>query len=822
VQGAQRFFIPKWSNTNWDSIRGSLTIPFDYRHLTSEEKKKYKGSNKQKKIINASLNEINDHITDEDVISTLSSLRNPNKTGESETHLEYHLRQYTRRNTSDFFIHKNLESFLCYELDFYLKNEVLNIKIIESAGISSMERWFYLINLIKSIGAQIIQFLAQIEEFQKMLWEKKKFVMETNYCIALHCIPLEFHEEIVENESQWKEWASLSLLDDAIDSLIQSGASDKRFNYLKEHGSLMLDTVHFTEDFVDRLLASFDDIDDETDGLLIHGDNWQAPHLLQARYQKSVRCIHIDPPYNTSTGGFLYKNNYRHSSWLSMMHDRINVAIPLMDSRGSFLCHIDEHEQERLHALFTKMGVPDGGTIIWDKKNPILRGKITARHEYILWRTSYEGGVLIPTPNRASILKKADDLLRRHGGKVNDKCRKDFQEWVKAQHHFSGGEKAYQCMDANGRVFRPVHMGAPNLQTDEKFHIPLIHPITNKPCPVPRNGWSGTPEKMNELCQEERIIFGRDELVQPQKKMFLNPKQQIQSVIEDAGAGLNDLIKLGGLTFPYCHPVSLYKTLLDGATAQSRSYVMDHFAGSGTTAHAVINLNRRDQVKRKFILVEVGEQFDTVLLPRIKKVVFSSEWKKGKPHSPAELDTSVRIIKYMRLESYEDALDSIEFEQKNTSKLESIIEDYTLKYMLKWETKDCETFLNPTKLIAPFDYQLNAYVNGELSKRRVDIAETFNYLIGLKVQTRQVLMDDSRRYLVFRGETREHPNRITVIIWRNTVDWNETDLARDKKFVNKKKITQGADVIYVNGMSSILGGSPIEPVFKDRMFTVVS
>ena len=221
-------------------------------------------------------------------------------------------------------------------------------------------------------------------------------------------------------------------------------------------------------------------------------------------------------------------------------------------------------------------------------------------------------------------------------------------------------------------------------------------------------------------------------------------------------------------------------------------------------------------------LVEVGEQFDTVLLPRIKKVVFSSEWKKGKPHSPAELDTSVRIIKYMRLESYEDALDSIEFEQKNTSKLESIIEDYTLKYMLKWETKDCETFLNPTKLIAPFDYQLNAYVNGELSKRRVDIAETFNYLIGLKVQTRQVLMDDSRRYLVFRGETREHPNRITVIIWRNTVDWNETDLARDKKFVNKKKITQGADVIYVNGMSSILGGSPIEPVFKDRMFTVVS
>ncbi|MCY4001656.1 MAG: site-specific DNA-methyltransferase, partial [Bacteroidetes bacterium] len=221
-------------------------------------------------------------------------------------------------------------------------------------------------------------------------------------------------------------------------------------------------------------------------------------------------------------------------------------------------------------------------------------------------------------------------------------------------------------------------------------------------------------------------------------------------------------------------------------------------------------------------LVEVGEQFDTVLLPRIKKVAFSSKWKKGKPHPSAEADTSLRIIKYLRLESYEDALDSIEFEQKDASKLESIIEDYTLKYMLKWETKDCETFLNPTKLFTPFDYQLNLYVNGEKSSRMVDITETFNYLLGMKVQTRKVHMDDNRRYLVLRGETREHPNRITVIIWRDTVNWKEIDLARDKQFVNEKKITVEADVIYVNGMSSIVGAKPIEPIFKDKMFANVS
>ena len=162
---------------------------------------------------------------------------------------------------------------------------------------------------------------------------------------------------------------------------------------------------------------------------------------------------------------------------------------------------------------------------------------------------------------------------------------------------------------------------------------------------------------------ENEIFFGKDASVQPLRKVFLSAYQQMQSVMRDGGRGKRDLDKMG-LTFPYCHPVSLYEPLIDGATGQSESYVLDHFAGSGTTAHAVINLNRRDGVKRKFILVEVGKQFDTVLLPRIKKATFSSEWKKGNPQGPAAEERSPRIIKYVRLESYEEALDSIEFDQQ--------------------------------------------------------------------------------------------------------------------------------------------------------------
>ena len=738
------------------------------------------------------------------------------------------MRRYTRRNDSDFFIHKNLQAFLSRELDFYLKDEVLNIENLEIAGEQGAEGWFQLIQLIKAIGGQIIEFLAQIEGFQRMLWEKRKFITETNYCVAVRCIPAEFHTEIAANEGQWAEWRSLSVLDDEAANLANSGTPvDDRIDCLALRGTLMLDTAHFSREFADRLLACFDDLDEATEGLLVHGDNWQAPRLLQGRYQDAVQCVHIDPPYNTATSGFLYKNSYQHSSWLAMMHDRVAAGIVLMDPGGAFLCHIDENENERLHGLFSHMGIPDGGTIVWDKKNPMLgRNQIATQHEYVLWRTWNQAAVAMRSANVRAILDKAGSLIRSEGG-VNDLSREKFRTWLRAQGEFTGGERAYKHLDDAGRVYRGVAMGAPEPRNDKKFHIPLIHPETNKPCPVPPNGWSRTPETLRKLIEKNEIIFGNDESVQPQRKVFLSKdtKRQMPSVIRDAGRGKGDLDKLG-LVFPYCHPVSLYEELVGAAAARTGAHVMDHFAGSGTTAHAVVNLNRADGGRRKFILVEVGEQFDAVLLPRVKKVAFSSVWKNAKPEEMTadnEIQRSPQIIKYIRLESYEDALDSIEFDQRaGELGLEDKIEGYLLNYMLKWETKDSETLLNPSELTAPFDYRLRVHANGDTVERRVDVAETFNYLLGLKVQTRRVYTDGDRRYLVLRGETRERPGRRVVVIWRNTIDWDEADLKRDREFVTANGITDGADTIYVNGMSSILGGKPIEPLFKARMFAGVS
>ena len=221
----------------------------------------------------------------------------------------------------------------------------------------------------------------------------------------------------------------------------------------------------------------------------------------------------------------------------------------------------------------------------------------------------------------------------------------------------------------------------------------------------------------------------------------------------------------------------------------------------------------------------MGDYFDTVLLPRIKKVTYTPEWRDGKPQRQAtteEAESSPRIVKYIRLESYEDALDSIEFDGGSGQlPLVDPAEEYLLKYMLPWETKDSDTLLNAAKLASPFSYRLRIHANGEKQERAVDLPETFNYLIGLKVQKREVFDDDGRRYLVLQGGTRAAPGRRVTVIWRETEDWTEDDFARDRDFVAQRNIAGGADTVYVNGDSAIPDAKPIEPMFKARMFASV-
>ena len=168
----------------------------------------------------------------------------------------------------------------------------------------------------------------------------------------------------------------------------------------------------------------------------------------------------------------------------------------------------------------------------------------------------------------------------------------------------------------------------------------------------------------------------------------------------------------------------------------------------------------------------------------------------------------------MCLESYEDALNNIDFDEDSAQQALQF-DDYLLKYMLQWETKRSATLLNVEKLSQPFRYTLHIHADGQTRQQIADIPETFNYLLGLRVETRRVYYDDDRRYLVYRGQIDQQ--RIAVI-WRETQGWDKAALVRDKEFVAEQQLTDGADEVYVNGDSFIREAKALEPVFKRRMF----
>jgi len=235
--------------------------------------------------------------------------------------LEKHISDFTARNTFDYFIHKDLGGFLSRELDFYIKNEVLHLDDVQPDEPAELRRQLVKIRALRDVGGKIIAFLAQLENFQKKLWLKKKFVTDTQYCITLDRIPEAFYPEIAANDAQRQEWVRLFAIDEIQPDLVQPPYSvPLSVGFLQSQPFLVLDTAFFSEDFKLRLIASFDDLDEQLDGLLINSENFQALNLLQERYKGQAKCVYIDPPYNTNSAPILYKNDYKYSSWASLIN----------------------------------------------------------------------------------------------------------------------------------------------------------------------------------------------------------------------------------------------------------------------------------------------------------------------------------------------------------------------------------------------------------------------------------------------------------------------------------------------------------------------
>ncbi len=235
------------------------------------------------------------------------------------------------------------------ETEFYLKDQVLHLADLEG----DLEAKRRTLRVIRQIAEEIIAFLAQIEDVQKRLFEKRKFVLRTDYLVPIMHVPRALWKEVLANKAQIAAWKALFAIEPRRDLFNRKGQVNEQF--LAEHPTLVVDTAHFEQEFKDRLLAAFDDLDEATDGLLIRAENYQALRLLEPKYAGKMKCIYIDPPYNTGSDEFIYKDRYRHSSWMTMLGIRLDLARSLMSRDGLVFVSSDENEMPRTPGLMDQI-----------------------------------------------------------------------------------------------------------------------------------------------------------------------------------------------------------------------------------------------------------------------------------------------------------------------------------------------------------------------------------------------------------------------------------------------------------------------------------
>jgi len=686
--------------------KGELLIHFTYRGYPKSVKKKDKNAESLKRILAHPL-----------VTGKWNPLhsRKPTEKQKDRTLLEYHLTTYTEKNTSDYFIHKDLGRFLRNELDFYIKNEVMHLDDLQNAEtFDAIKDTLRLIQTLREIALDLIRFLAQLEDFQRKLWLKKKFVTQTDYCLTLDRIPETLYSEIAANDPQREEWLKLFAIagieakeGDLAQEATEGYSDPLTVKFLQQNPHLVLDTAHFPEEFKAQLLNALPNLDDSLDGLAIHSENFQALNLLQERYREKVKCVYIDPPYNTGNDGFRYKDGYSHSSWASMFLNRLNCSTALMHKEALFWCNTDDTESSNCHRILENTFGANNlePTIVWQHS---IQGK------------GYSGSISVH--HNSLHLAKKDNSTKIGVLPRNEEHNKSYSNTDN---------------DPKGRW----RTGDVRNSLDRKNLKYSITTPSGKSISPPDNGWRWSEKTLQEKIKSGEIIFSTNETKITRKIYLKDQEGRVPETIwfakesgspRTANTEIKKLFKSNEL-FETPKPTELIQNII--TLSSHANITLDYFAGSGTTGHAVINLNRddKDGGKRKYLLVEMDDHFDTVLRPRLKRVAYAKDWKEGKPTSR---DSGIsHAFKYLRLESYEDVLNNLRPPESESDLLGSAMgRDYQLGYMLDVEAR--ASLLSVADFKKPFHYQLNiaSDSSGASEPRPIDLVETFNYLIGLTVE----------------------------------------------------------------------------------------
>lgn len=762
--------------------------------------------------------------------------RAPTEKNPQRTLLEKHLSDYTTKNTADYFIHKNLGGFLRRELDFYIKNEVMHLDDVQNAGaFADIEKNLRMIQCLRSIALELITFLAQLEDFQKKLWLKKKFVVSSHYCITLDRVPEALWPEVVANKLQWARWKQLGVWDGDAQGTVED---------LKAALYRMVDTSLFSGDFKASLLKQVADIDATLDGVLVHGDNFQGLGTLQSKYLGNVNCIYIDPPYNTDASAISYKNGYKSSSWASLMDSRISRSRDLLTKDGVLVAAIDDAQQRELSFLMSRLFDDRILGTVTVRSNPSGRptqSGYAVSHEYLIFAGATSGSVIGRLP------PTADQMAR-----FNQRDEDGVFEWRNLRREGSNSDRS-----ARRGLYYPIYIDGekirvPEMSWDEanESWVDIEPPKDGEQVVFPNNDdgvektwrWEGkTVMTSLKSLAVRKDRSGKDYIYykrRPNEDGVVSVSSWFDakhSSTEHGTALLKHLF--GGSTFSYPKSIhAVVDAIYIAGASKVDAVVLDYFGGSGTTAHATITLNRRDGGKRQYLLVEQGEYFDTVLKPRLQKVVFSAEWANGKPTSPG---TGIsHCFKVIKLESYEDTLNNLQL--RRTSAQGDLLntmpqqakDDYLLNYLLNVESRG--SLLSVEDFKKPFDYTLNVAVDsaGAFEPRKIDLVETFNFLIGLRVK--HIDMQPARGFVTVTGTLPSGES--CLVLWRDcdVLDYEGISKLCDKLAINPAD--NEFDVVYLNGDHNIPtvltqtaeeGGATrvlklrqIEPEFLECMFSV--
>ena len=811
-----------------------LVIYFEYR--PDSEKRKQKDLNSQ--IIDGLLSlpegaPLTQRVSNWSLWQSAMAKPAPTEKNKTRTLLEKYVTDYTARNSFDYFIHKNLGKFLRRELDFFIKNEVVRLDDLENNDRAvSVESYLSRLKALRRIAHKIIDFLAQLEEFQKKLWLKKKFVLETNWLITLDRVPESLYPALCEAAERrvrgWdglernlrEEWVRLFAIDQ-LPGVPKDDADAELFEkwrpaysapltpaFLKALPFLTLDTAYLDNSLKYEVLAAIEDLDASTQGVLLHGDNFQALNLLQQRYKEQIKTIYIDPPYNTGSDDFIYKDAYQHSSWMSLMHDRLLAGKSLQTPDGTITVSIDDAEMHRLaEMLDVTYGRNELAKLVWDRNRKNDAKFFSVGHEYMLvWANQkdhlIERGIKFREP------KEGLDDAKRVFSRL---CKTHGQDWEAVRTGWKKWFDDIPVSDPRRRLLRFNRVGPRGPYRDDRDlswpggggpRYQVLHPTTKRPCKIPRSGWRyPNPERFWEEYAAGRIAFGDDETTVPSGITHLFEDQDSQvmpsvhySYAQLASQQFNALF--GDRAFDNPKPWPDLMRVIRYLSPEG-GYVLDYFAGSGSTGHAAIDLRREQGMDQRFVLVEMGDHFDRVLKPRIQKAIFASQWDAGKPVNTEGVSL---LVKYVRLESYEDACDNLALardtdQQALLDASPTFRENYVLKYMLDVEAR--ASLLNMDRFNDPFNVEMVVTRNDESRRVKLDLVETFNYLLGLRV----VSMRSLKGVLEVTGSLASGER--VLVLWRNTLEVgrDELDAWFKKQAYNSRD--QEFDLIFVNGDNNI-------------------